>query len=287
MKTKTIPAVRASAKSIRNTETAIIRRSSKALTTKTASKAAVSSKTQAEIRQLFQQTCSIERTNGSIDRFTAKHGTFDLLYLDPPWGYGKKAQTGRKWKMNPAFHYPLMSNDELLALDFGHLAGKNAVCAMWVPQSQMKLAFEMLTRNGFSLDNVNVITWHKIRSKGGNAGCPSRGAVVPMHEFLVLAKRGQGLPISGKRIVGVIKSLRLAHSQKPVEFRDELERVYAVNREGQPSKMVELFARSSGPGWYAWGNQAPRSKPRRSKATTKPATIHVRRTVKKSKKVAA
>jgi N6-adenosine-specific RNA methylase IME4 len=47
----------------------------------------------------------------------------------------------------------------------------------------------------------------------------------------------------------VILAPRRAHSQKPEEVRDSIDRLYP------DASKLELFARSERPGWDAWGNE--------------------------------
>ena len=52
--------------------------------------------------------------NASLATFMKKRRLYDLLYLDPPWSYGKKKYISPN-SCSPIFHYPLMLNDELLS----------------------------------------------------------------------------------------------------------------------------------------------------------------------------
>ena len=157
---------------------------------------------------------------------------------------------------SPSFHYPVMSNADLLAFDFGQAAGRHAMCAMWAPVSQVPLAIEMMHNNGFRY--VTAIVWSKTLASGKAAHCAAPGAVLPEHELLLIGRRQAGVPIAKgrKRIHGVIRAVRTAHSAKPQLFRSELERLFPDNREGEPTRFLELFARKRARGWRAWGNQA-------------------------------
>jgi N6-adenosine-specific RNA methylase IME4 len=79
------------------------------------------------------------------------------------------------------------------------------------------------------------------------------GAILPMHETVLVAARGQGMPPLEKGVARIHSWHRAAvtrHSQKPTWFAQEIERVYPK------AGKLEMFARSARPGWIAWGNQA-------------------------------
>lgn len=199
-----------------------------------------------------------EETNACLAAYVRRRGRVRFLYLDPPWSYGK-LRASRTCLVSPEHHYPTMTTADLLAFDFGQAAEKDAMCAMWTPVSQVPLAIQMLEGQGFRY--VTQIAWHKLLSKGGSAGCPTKGAVRPMHEVLILARRGRGLPVAKGvgRIASVVQALREGHSVKPALFRTELARVYPTDRGGCRTTFLELFARQRAAGWRAWGNQAPRT----------------------------
>ncbi len=196
--------------------------------------------------------------NASLQAHVAKHGLAHLILKDPPWSYGRNPEAANSThNMSPQWHYPVMSNTDLLDFNFGEAAAKDAVCAIWAPPSQVALAIQMMEKQGFKY--TTAVVWEKVFPSGLQAACVSPGATRPCHELLLLGRRGRGLPIAlgVQRISGVIQAIRAAHSQKPKLFHAELGRVYPLTRDGRKTKKLELFARKSAPGWDVWGNQAP------------------------------
>ena len=64
-----------------------------------------------------------------------------------------------------------------------------------------------------------------------------------------LFKRGKGLPVCDHAVRQLIIAPPTAHSRKPAEQYDRLERLY-----GEPRR-IELFARNTRKGWDSWGNE--------------------------------
>jgi len=70
------------------------------------------------------------------------------------------------------------------------------------------------------------------------------------HELLLIGKRGLGIvPDPSKLSSSIIEAARGAHSRKPDEAYEMIERMF-------PDLLkLELFARQTRPGWEAWGNK--------------------------------
>lgn len=196
--------------------------------------------------------------NANIRAYVKRNGRASILLTDPPVSMGRTKVALGAGSVSPELHYPTMSPQACRDFAWGEAAEKDAVCAMWCLVGQIPLAIDMLKGQGFRY--VTHTTWHKVRSKGGNAGCPSSGAVINCSEVLILAVRGRGLPIdrTAPKFHSVMSALRTAHSEKPAFFRDMLAQLYPVTWEGKRTVKLELFARERARGWKAWGNQAPK-----------------------------
>lgn len=214
---------------------------------------------------LKEKTMERRRTKVLIERVLAnqdalsqhrrRHELANLLYMDPPWSYGRDPEEVSGFSADPRKHYPVMSDDELRLFNFGDLATRDAVCAMWVPNSLIPFALELLKRQGF--EYKTKLTWHKVFESGANAACATRGAVLPSSEDLIIASRGAGLKINheAQKLTSVMSVVRGEHSAKPAIFRDMLLNLFPRAPDGGPSRPLEIFARQRVQGWHCFGNE--------------------------------
>jgi N6-adenosine-specific RNA methylase IME4 len=206
------------------------------------------------LREVVQVAASknvakIQRKNGdalkSLEGMIASKARFSMIYADPPWDYGQSPDRSDCFGGDPALHYPVMSTDAIAALPIDQIADFNSLCWLWVPNCLLKDGLKVLDAWGF--EYVTCMVWVKNRSPG------SKGAVLPRHETVLVGKRNKGLVFNGKPASSVvIKDVdpQRIHSRKPVEFAEEIERLY-----GSAAK-IELFCRQARPGWVVWGNEA-------------------------------
>lgn len=237
------------------------------------------------------QATTADEANASLIQFAEQHGLYDVILRDDPVAYGRRT-ANMNHNASPSKHYPTMSNQALMDFDVRHVCAPNCIMGMWTPASQLPFAIKRMELVGFQF--ITAIVWHKLLPSGKPAHCATKSAVLPEHEFLLLGRRGAGVPIprAGQgadyitRIHGVIAAVRGAHSQKPTLFHDELMRLFPTTREGRPSRFLELFARAGVPGWDAWGNQAPGSAPLPEPAIVQGAQPRIEATVEATVKPA-
>lgn len=215
--------------------------------------------------KLKDKTIERRRTKALVERVLAnqealarhrrKHQPANLIYMDPPWSYGRDPEEHSGFAVDPRNHYPVMSDDELRLFNFGDLASRDAVCAMWAPMSLVRFAIELLERQGFEVKTE--VVWHKIFEGGASAGCPTRGASIPCAEMLILATRGAGLKLDpeAQKFTSVMSVVRGAHSAKPAIFRQMLLDLYPIGPGGEPTRALEIFARQKIKGWQCFGNE--------------------------------
>ena len=167
---------------------------------------------------------------------------YDIIYADPPWAYRNK-KTGGSMVSGAEAKYPTMSVDEISALPIKDIASKNSVLFMWATVPLMPEAFQVMKAWGYKYKTM--ITWRKIMSLG--MGYWFRGQC----EHLLLGVRGQ---VKAFRLQepNFIQAKVLAHSEKPEEFRQLIERATSKMRS---RNAVELFARRRVTGWDVFGNQ--------------------------------
>lgn len=162
-------------------------------------------------------------------------GTYDVLYVDPPWQY-EHAEPTRQVEN----HYPTMGAAELAALEVP--ANEDAVLLMWATSPKLGEAFDLLNAWGFEYRTSMV--WVKDRI---GMGYYAR----QRHEFLLIAKRGSpATPEPSARPDSVIEAPRAEHSAKPPMVYDLIESMWPH------ASKVELFARSAREGWASWGKEA-------------------------------
>jgi N6-adenosine-specific RNA methylase IME4 len=165
-------------------------------------------------------------------------GRFQVLYADPPWQFGNPDGPHA-----PEQHYPTMPLDKIRALRVP--AADDTVLCLWAVTSLLPEALEVIHAWGFTYKTGAF--WVK-------------GSIGPgvwfrnEYEQLLLATRGNWPPPEPEdRVSSVIRAPRRAHSQKPDEVYDLIERMYPH------ATKLELFARGKPrPGWAAWGNEVER-----------------------------
>ena len=158
---------------------------------------------------------------------------FQAIYADPPWPYdnqGTRAATNN--------HYSTMTLQDIAQLPVTELLAENAHLHLWTTNGFLPQAFELITAWGFRYKSCLV--WVKPQMGIGNYWRVS-------HEFLLLGVKGN-LPFRDHSKKSWHSSPRLEHSKKPEVFRHLIQQV-------SPGPYLELFARTTSPGWHVWGNQ--------------------------------
>ena len=178
-------------------------------------------------------------------------GPFDVVVADPPWmHYGAPGKWGAAGK-----HYGLMEDAEIRALPVADLLVKPAVLFLWATSSTMQRAIATLAAWGLHYRGVEFV-WVKTSASGLPVGAQGvRPSIVkPTTEFVLSGsteRRGRPLPLADEGVGQVVFAPRGAHSEKPEEVQDRIERLYPrANR-------AELFARRHRRGWACWGDEAP------------------------------
>jgi N6-adenosine-specific RNA methylase IME4 len=163
-------------------------------------------------------------------------GTYSVVYVDPPWRYDHISTPSMRAVEN---HYPTMTAADLAALHVP--AAQDAVLFMWATSPKLAEALALIEAWGFTYRTCAV--WVKDRQGMGYY-------VRAQHELLLIAKRGDMRPpAEANRPPSVVTAPRGAHSAKPHEVYDLIERMYPDH------SRVEMFARGQRAGWASWGNQ--------------------------------
>ena len=172
---------------------------------------------------------------------------YRTIVADPPWAYkttvavtgnapGRTPQRGRS-----GTSYPTMSVAAIAELPVGKLAEADAHLYLWTTNTHVEHAWDIARAWGF--DPKNLLTWCK-KPKG----MIGFGTFSQSTEFVLFGRRGATINVSRCETTW-FEWARRAHSQKPEDFQDLVERV-------SPGPYLELFARRQRLGWDTWGNEA-------------------------------
>jgi N6-adenosine-specific RNA methylase IME4 len=163
---------------------------------------------------------------------------FPLIYADPPWQY-EHVKTESRAIEN---HYPTMTLDAIKALPVADVAHDDCVLFLWVTSPKLAEAVELVQAWGFVYRSCAV--WDKGRVGMGYY-------FRQQHELLFVATTGAPpVPEPVNRPASVLRYPRGAHSAKPPEVYELIERMYPELGK------LELFARAPRDGWSSWGNQS-------------------------------
>jgi N6-adenosine-specific RNA methylase IME4 len=166
---------------------------------------------------------------------------YQVIYCDPPWAYGNKQLINGKIK-NPKDAYPTMNIEQLMKFEIPETT-KDAVMLMWVTAPTMEASIQLGNAWGFDYKTVAFV-WDKCNT---NPGFYTNSQT----EFVLLfKKKGGKIPTpNNRKQKQFLSEKRREHSRKPDEIRTRIERMYPE------AKRVELFARTTTPGWDVMGNE--------------------------------
>ena len=166
-------------------------------------------------------------------------GQYDVILADPPWKYGATTETGAANQ-----HYPTMETGRIAAQPVRIHRAEKSVLFLWATNPLLLAALEVMAAWGFSY-KTNIV-WVKDKATTG-LGFYLRG----QHELLLIGTHGSMIPESENRAISVLHTQRRAHSQKPDEQYEIIERMYPGCR------YAELFARQKRDGWTQYGAELP------------------------------
>ena len=174
---------------------------------------------------------------------------YDIVLCDPPWWY---KPTGTYNQTGASTHYPLMTDNELMAFDIKQWMNPNAALFLWATCPRLDFALQCIKSWGLYYRGIAFI-WIKTNLNGKIMGAkgPPPAFVKPVSELVLVATTipsGRVFPIIDFTVGQIILSQRRAHSEKPDEVADNIVRLC-----GERSR-IELFARKPRLGWDIWGN---------------------------------
>lgn len=180
-------------------------------------------------------------------------GGYAAIYADPPWHFKVYSLDKSSKVRHPSQHYNTMTTPEISALPVGDLAAPDSVLFMWFSWPQLIDALDLIKAWGFVYKTC-AFCW--IKADGSRIDMFSASMPVDMtlgywtrsnSEACLLATRGKPKRIDGGVRQAIIEPRR-QHSRKPDCVYQRIEKLV-------PGPYLELFARSTRPGWSSWGNQ--------------------------------
>ena len=207
-------------------------------------------------------------------------GHYSVGLIEPPWKYLTYSAKGLG--KSPDRHYDTMTIAEIKALPVRELFTKNAAIFVWVIDSHVEIAMDILKHWSFKYRTVGFY-WAKTTTdgKGFPMGTGKWTRANPEHaleavpaceycdgsgyfysdpdfgpcscqdqeaERCMLYARGAANRKSGG-VPRLIVSPRREHSRKPDEIYERIEALL-------DGPYLEMFSRNDRPGWDCWGHEA-------------------------------
>ncbi|WP_040545408.1 MT-A70 family methyltransferase [Salipiger bermudensis] len=190
-------------------------------------------------------------------------GGFGLIMVDPPWRFITRSSAGEA--KAPQAHYSCMDLDAIARMPVGEIAARDCLLWLWAINPMLPQALEVLGAWGFTFKTAG--TWVK-RTKHGRDAFGTGYLLRSSNEPFLLGTRGapkvtrstrstvasyagaaQTVEEVGKTAITIEAELR-EHSRKPEEAYSAAEALMPQARR------IEVFSRSSRPGWSTWGDEA-------------------------------
>jgi N6-adenosine-specific RNA methylase IME4 len=178
---------------------------------------------------------------GILDGLAKNH--YRAIAVDPPWSYKTYSEKGDG--RGAVQHYDTMTLADIKALDVKSVADKDAALFLWVTDTHLEMAFDVLAAWGFRYKTV-AFYWVKLNKNGSPfVGLGHWTRANP--ETCLLATRGSPHRLSAD-VARLIMSPRREHSRKPDET---FERIMRLVR----GPYLDLFGRQQRPAWTVAGDQ--------------------------------
>ena len=183
---------------------------------------------------------------------------YNVIYVDPPWKIkagrplkGYKMENGKQLFIPTSnksrdTDYPSMTIDQIKNLQVREITADDAHLYMWVTNSHLPFAFEIIKQWGFEYSTT--IVWAKNRMGGGLGG-----TFKITTEYLLFARKGKlkalkTIDSTWHNVKRTYENGYPKHSKKPDYF-------YELIEQTSPGIKLEMFARQKREGWDIWGNE--------------------------------
>ena len=177
------------------------------------------------------------------------NGPYRTLVIDVPWPTQVRGEDPSCRRVPP---FPPMSLDEICAFPIADLAHEDCVLWHWTTNAGLISGDALLVLKAWGFTPKTMLTWIKDRMGTGDW---LRGQT----EQCILAVRGNPVVTLTNETTALHAPTRGAHSAKPVEFYDLVERLCPAPR------YADLFSRyRHNDRWDCHGDQAPAAAARRA-----------------------
>ena len=172
---------------------------------------------------------------------------YEIIYADPPWHYATR-KTGTVFGGGVTDKYPTMSVDEICDLPVEDWTADNAMLFIWTTMPYLMKTNLVIESWGFQYVTC-AFTWIKTNPRAGTVFKGVGNYTKSNAELCLLARRGKPLTRAHRDVAQVVMEPRREHSRKPDRVRDDIVRLFG------DKPRLEMFARTSTPGWDTWGNE--------------------------------
>lgn len=164
---------------------------------------------------------------------------FRTIVADPPWSFesGCWDRPISKISNKSSGHYDAMETNDICAINVP--SADDAYLFLWTTSRHLIEGDASHVARAWGFDPLTTIVWCK----------PQMGLgyyVRNSHELLIFGRKGSPGQFKRKDFMSWFIADRKKHSQKPSEFQDWVEELC-------DGPYLELFARSSRPGWTTLG----------------------------------
>ncbi len=176
---------------------------------------------------------------------------YKVIYADPPWSFKTFSYKGKRRSADA--HYKCLNEKDLQDLPVADFADNDCALFLWATDPLLPSALDLIRAWGFKYKTVGFY-WAKLNTNAPSLLFTEIDFFVGLgywtranSELCLLATKGRPLR-KQKNVRRLLIAQRRQHSRKPDEVYERIERLV-------DGPYLELFARSTRPGWHAWGDE--------------------------------
>lgn len=179
-------------------------------------------------------------------------GPYSIIYADPPWAFKTWTSDARIASRGSATPYQTMTMQDISSLPVSEWCAPDCALFMWVVWPTLPEAMKVIEAWGFEYKTC-AFCWmkadpYKLWALEEDVYMGLGYWTRANSEVCLLATRGKMKRIDAGIRQGIIQPRR-EHSRKPDEVAERI-----VQLCGDLPRL-EMFARTSRPGWDVWGNE--------------------------------